>query len=433
MRSSLHDAALPTAGAQPEPVTESGELSIRDLVEPLWRHKWLILFVALACGGVAVFVAKSHTPRYEAVAVVRVAESKSGDTAEPARAENFRPLLENKTLAAGLVKDFGLVTEPTYSWESAGGPVPPDRFLEDILDVDQVAGTNLMRVRVKRGDPDQAFKVANALVERAIELNRRINQQEVVDARDYIKSQLDEATRRVDQLRDQFVAVKQHAQVDMLKKDAEGQLDIRQKLIELLADIEGERAFLARSEADLKASQRLLTTRRSIDRDPALMEAAKERGAGVNGSVLGLGLTEEQVNEAYSALEKQVSESRAKLAGLEGQRKLLVEGKGLDRAVLPVLTKLYEGDVAVERLKAEYEMALKVYTDLSLRYEDARIRVGGRGAQIQLVDPAVRPSTNLSQRGVSSGALAALGGALATCAALLARWAFTRWPLTREG
>ena len=57
------------------------------------------------------------------------------------------------------------------------------------------------------------------------------------------------------------------------------------------------------------------------------MEAAKERAPG--SSVLGLGLSEEQVNEAYSALEKQVSESRAKLAGLEGQRKLLVTDRGL--------------------------------------------------------------------------------------------------------
>jgi uncharacterized protein involved in exopolysaccharide biosynthesis len=432
MRPSLHDAAHAAAGSQREPEPDGDELSIRDIAEPLWRHHWLILGVAVICGVVAVFVAKSHARRYEGVAVVRVAESKSGDTAEQAKAENYRPLFENKTIAASLVKDFNLKTEAQYVWQSDGGPIAPDEFLRDILDVDLIAGTNLMRVRVKLADPDAAAKVTNALVERAVDLNRRINQQEVVDARDYIKSQLEDATRRVDQVRDRYVALKQHSQVDALRKDAEGELDLRSKLMKLQSEIAGERAFLARSEGDLKASQRLLTTRRSIDRDPALMEVAKERGAtGANGSVLGLGLTEEQVNEAYSALEKQVSESGAKLAGLEGQRKLLVDVKGLDRASLPVLTKLYEGDVAVERLKAEYDMALKVYTDLSLRYEDARIRVGGRGAQIQLVDPAIRPSRALAQRAGSSAVLAALGGALVASAVLLGRWALRRWPLTR--
>ena len=77
-------------------------------------------------------------------------------------------------------------------------------------------------------------------------------------------------------------------------------------------------------------------------------------------------------------------------------------------------------------------MALKVYTDLSIRYEDARIRVGGRGAQIQLVDPALRPSQALPQRGGSSAVLAALGGALVASAVLLGRWALRRWPLTRS-
>ena len=171
-----------------------------------------------------------------------------------------------------------------------------------------------------------------------------------------------------------------------------------------------------------------MTTRRSIDRDPLLAEAARERAPGT--SLLGLGLSEEQVNEAYSALEKQAAESRAMLAGLEGQRKLLVDDKRLDRAILPILDKLYAGDVAVERLKAEYGMVLKVYTDLALRYEDARIKVGGRGAQIQVVDTAVRPSQALPRRIVTSAALAGLGGALAACAVLLARYVLNRWPHT---
>ena len=318
--------------------------------------------------------------------------------------------------------------EPRYLWQAAGAPVAADQFGE-VARVDQVAGTNLMQVRVRRADPELAAKVANALADRAIALNRRINQQEVVEARDYIKSQLDEASKRVADVQARFVDIQQRSQVDSLKKDAEVAIDLRSKLLELQADIEKERAFLARSETDLAASQRLVTTRRSIDRDPLLTEAARERAPGT--SLLGLGLSEEQVNEAHSALDKQAAESRAKLAGLEGQRKLLVDDKRLDRAILPILDKLYAGDVAVTRLKAEYEMVLKVYTDLALRYEDARIKVGGRGAQIQVVDTAVRPSQALPRRTVTSAWLAGLGGALAACAVLLARYVLTRWPVTR--
>jgi uncharacterized protein involved in exopolysaccharide biosynthesis len=407
---------------------QADELSLHDLIEPLWAGRWVVVLVAGICAVVAGGLALASVPVYEAVTVLRVIESKSADQAEPARPDNFRPLLQNKTIAEGLVRDFTLVKEPGYVWQAAGGLVAADQFGE-VARVEQVAGTNLMQIRVRRADPELAVKVANALADRAIALNRLINQQEVVEARDYIKSQLDEAAKRVADVQARFVEIQQRSQVDSLKKDAEVAIDLRSKLLELQVEIEKERAFLARSETDLAASQRLVTTRRAIDRDPLLAEAARERAPGT--SLLGLGLSEEQVNEAYSALEMQAAESRAKLAGLEGQRKLLVDDKRLDRAILPILEKLYAGDVAVARLKAEYEMVLKVYTDLALRYQDARIKVGGRGAQIQVVDTAVRPSQALPRRIITSAWLAGLGGALAACAVLLVRYVLTRWPVTR--
>jgi len=54
----------------------------------------------------------------------------------------------------------------------------------DVLRVDQVVATNLLRVRVTLGEPQMAAAVANTLVERASDLNRTINQQEVIEARD---------------------------------------------------------------------------------------------------------------------------------------------------------------------------------------------------------------------------------------------------------
>jgi uncharacterized protein involved in exopolysaccharide biosynthesis len=424
-RSHAYQSADPAVRQHLAPPAD--ELSLRDLIAPLWAGRWIVVLVGGICAAVAGGLAIASVPAYEAVTVLRVIESKSADQAEPARPDNFRPLLQNKTIAESLVRDFGLVREPRYLWQAAGGPVAADQFGE-VAQVEQVAATNLMQVRVKRADPEMAVKVANALADRAIALNRRINQQEVVEARDYIKSQLDEASKRVADVQARFVDIQQRSQVDALKRDAEVAIDLRSKLLELQADIEKERAFLARSEMDLAASQRLVTTRRSIDRDPLLAEAARERAPGT--SLLGLGLSEEQVNEAYSALEKQAAESRAMLAGLEGQRKLLVDDKRLDRALLPILDKLYAGDVAVERLKAEYEMVLKVYTDLAVQYEDARIKVGGRGAQLQVVDAAVRPSAALPRRTVTSAALAGLGGTLAACAVLLARYVLNRWPRT---
>jgi len=413
-----HDAEAPSA-------TGVEELSLWDFIDPLVASWPLIAGIAVLGAVVAYTSAQLQRPMYEASAIARIAESKTGDVVEVARPENFRPLLENRAIVAEIIGEFDL--RPASAWRfssSASGVFRPDQFLRDRVTVDQVAGTNLLRVRVRHGDPETAARVANALVERALALNRRLNQQEVVEARDYIKSQLDEAAGRVEALKGQLLAAKTGSQVDALKADTEGALELRAKLMELDASIEYERAFLAASEAELKSARQLVTTRRSIDRDPALMEAAKEQAS--RPSVLGLELSEEQVNESYGKLQEQIAGSRAKLAGQERQRRLLVDDRRLNGARLPALSKLYESEVAIARLEAEYEMALKLYTDLTARYEDARIRVGSRGAQLQILDPAVTPTGRISPRVAALTQIGAVLGLLLACLLVLVRHFYRR-------
>jgi uncharacterized protein involved in exopolysaccharide biosynthesis len=399
------------------------ELSLWDFIDPVlgsWR--WIAVIAAIGA-GLAYMLASLQRSVYEATAVVRIAESKTGDQVEAVRAENFRPLLENRTIAAELIREFGITGESTWKFLSGSRPIAADSFLQNHVNVEQVTGTNLLRLSVRLGDRERAAKVANELVERGVALNRRISQQEVVEARDYIKTQLDEAAKRLETVRTDLLALKQKSQVDALKADTKGALDVRAGLLTLQTSIAYERAFLATSEAELKVSQQLLTTRRMIDRNPALMEAAREQGAG--GSVLGLELSEQQVNDAYSKLQEQIAQSRAKLAGLERQR-MLIDDKRLDGAELPGLSRLYDSELAIARRQSEYEMELKVYSDLATKHEDARIRVGSRGAQLQLVDPAVPPSSRVSPRVMATAQLGGVLGLLLGCLLVLGRHFFYR-------
>ncbi len=401
------------------------EVSLWDFIDPLLSSWRLIAVIAvIGAAGWRSRWASFQRPVYEATAVVRIAESKTGEQVELVRAENFRPLLENRAIAAELIREFGITSEPAWTFLSGSSPIAADSFLENHVKVEQVTETNLLRVSVRLGDGERAAKVANELVERGVALNRRISQQEVVDARDYIKTQLDEAAKRLETIKSDLVALKQKSQVDALKADTKGALDVRTGLLAMQTAIEYERAFLATSEADLKVSQQLLTTRRMIDRNPALMEAAKEQAAGK--SVLGLEFSEQQVNDAHSALQEQIAQSRAKLAGLERQRRMLIDDKRLNATELPGLSRLYDSELAIARMQAEYDMTLKVYADLAIRYEDTRIRIGGRGVQLQLVDPAVAPSFRLSPRRILTTQLGGVLGLLLGCLLVLGRHFFYR-------
>ena len=337
-------------------------------------------------------------------------------------------LFANRTIVGELIRELGITNDPAWTFLSGSSPAAPDTFLRNHVNVEQVTGTNLLRVSVRLGNAERAAKVANELVERGNALNRRISQQEVIDARDTIKTQLDEAASRLETLKTDLLALKQKSQVDALRADTNSALDARARLLELQTAIEYERAFLATSEADLKASQPLLTTRRMIDRSPALMEAAKEQGIG--GSVLGLELSEQQVNQAYSTLQEQIATSRAKLAGLERQRRMLIDDKRLDGAQLPALSRLYDSELAIERMQTEYDVALKVYSDLSTKHEDASIRAGSSRTQLQLVDPAVTPSSRISPRIMVTTQLGGVLALLVGCFVVLGRHFLSRHRLS---
>ena len=263
--------AGPEQAPSPEPDVDAEtqarvaeELSLWDFIDPLLSSWVSIAVIALLGAGVAFTLASLRRPIYEATAVVRIA----GDQVDAVRTENMRLLLENRTIAGELIREFGITSDPAWTFLSGSSPAAADAFLRNHVNVEQVPGTNLLRVSVRLGNAELAAKVANELVERGNALNRRISQQEVIDARDTIKTQLDEAARRLETLKTDLLTLKQKSQVDALRADTKSALDARTRLLELQTAIEYERAFLATSEADLKASQQLLTTRRMIDRSP---------------------------------------------------------------------------------------------------------------------------------------------------------------------
>jgi hypothetical protein len=53
---------------------------------------------------------------------------------------------------------------------------------------------------------------------------------------------------------------------------------------------------------------------------------------------------------------------------------------------LAKLSLLYQKEMMLSRLQTEYDIAKAVYIDVSTRYEQARLQVAGRSAQLQLID-----------------------------------------------
>jgi uncharacterized protein involved in exopolysaccharide biosynthesis len=278
-----------------------------------------------------------------------------------------------------------------------------------MVTVEAIRDTSVILVSVRLWDPGLAAKVANRLAEAAEQLAAQLSQEETVTARDIIRAQLDESKKRLELAEQNLEVFRKGAQLELQRKDVDALLDQRGTLLALLVDIQAEKARLSQAEAQLATRDRLETLKRSIDTDPAAMEAMR-RGGSEPGSVLPLQLRSEFVNPVYESLEQVITTSRTKLAGLEKQRAELIDVRKLDRDQQAKLSQLYAQETTLSRMQTEYDIAKEVYVDVSKRYEQARLQVAGRSAQLQLMDAALPPDQPVSRHVVRNASIAAIFG-----------------------
>jgi len=396
------------------------EIDLTKYVLGLWRYRLLVVLGTLLCGAAAL-VSVALAPRsYEATAKLMVSPPKTGAAGEVGSSVSmatFRSLIENQSLGGKIVEEFGL-NKPPHG-------VTATELMTRIVAVEVVRDASVILVRVRLWDPELAAKVANRLAESAEQLARALSQEETVAARDIIGAQLDASKKRFDEAEARLESFKKVAQLELLQKDVDALLGQRGTLLALLVDIQTEKARLSQAEAQLATRDRLETLKRSIDTDPAAMEAMRKAGS-EPGSVLPLQLRNEFVNPVYESLDQVIATSRTRLAGLEKQRAELIDVRRLDRDQQAKLSLLYQQETTLSRLQTEHEIAREVYVDVSKRYEQARLQVAGRSAQLQLMDRALPPDRPISRHVVRSTVLASLTGLLLTAAAALGLDAFRR-------
>jgi uncharacterized protein involved in exopolysaccharide biosynthesis len=381
----------------PRPARTAELPVLADYVTLAWRFKALLVAAAVV-GGVAMFARSVTGPRvYESTVTFAATQSKIGEGSQAvASTAAFRPMIESLTTAAAVIHAVGLDKPPRS--------MRPSEFLAQVMSVSEVRGTSLMRVTVVYTDPALAATMANSVASHAVQVARDVSADEAVHARDMIKAQLELARKRLDGADARLRSFRQEAQVEAVRKDVDAQLEGRRGLLELVVTIASEKAKLARMEQDLASRPRVDTLTKTIDSEPAL------RGASGSGAA-GAQLRSESVNEVYRGMDTEAAATRANLASLEKQRTELMDVRKLGAAKLAALNHLYEIEGELDRRQIELDLAQKIYTDISQRYEVASLQVVGRSAELSVIDPAVpadRPVPRQVARNTVVGAVIGL-------------------------
>jgi uncharacterized protein involved in exopolysaccharide biosynthesis len=399
---------MPTRDVLPPTAAPPSAITLGEFVLLAARFWWLLLLAMLA-GGAFMFVSSVSGPRvYQSSAVLSVSASKLGQEGTTLPVAAYRPLIESRSTAKAVMRETGL-DKPPYSFSIT-------QFLEDVVSVEEIRGTNLLRITVTLTNGALASDVANQIAAHTIELVRTANANEAIQARDMFKALVDVARLRLNETDRSLRVFQQSAQIDAVRKDVDAQLTERGKLLELNIRIAAERGKLARLEEELKAHPPVRSTRKTIDSDPVLTEAARTNGA----TVLGMHLDSQALSEVYDTLDQAASESRATLAGLEKQQHEVAQSRRLN-APLPQLSRLYDLEEQQARLKVERDLAAKIYEDLATRFEVARLQVVSRSAQLNVIDPAT-PADRPVPRHVVRNTVAGSTAAFALTLAALLLW-----------
>jgi len=389
------------------------EIDFSRYVRVVARHWMLLVVVALAGAALGFAYSRTKPVLYEGVTTALISPPLRAD-ARTTTAANFRVLLQNLTLSLQVINELG-IDKPPFS-------LTAQRFRDEALQVEEVPGTNLVRVRVKLTDPGPAMEASRRLAQKAMSLNAEITRREGSSIRDLLSGQLKESSDQLKTAETQYVAFQREAQIELLERDTDAMIYERGELLRLTIDIEGEKARLKTAESEIAKQPRILSVGRSVPSEDALRRAAEsDRENPANASMKDaqmLDLSNPLINPVYQTLEFQIASGRARLAALEQQRREVVDVKKLGGRELKALSDLYSRRIELARLESSYNLAKKVYGDLRLRYEETRSEGIGSAAVLQVVDDAIPPDRPLSRRGARSTALGFVSGLM--IAALLA-------------
>jgi uncharacterized protein involved in exopolysaccharide biosynthesis len=170
------DAAQKNAlGTARTPWADEHQDSEPAAIETAWyvralQRRWMFAVVGAALGGLLFFGLASRQPfMYEGVTTLMV-QPPSEPGAAPMNPATFRAIAENATLASQIIDELKL-QQPPYS-------LSPQTFVEDALQVEEVRGTNIVKIRVTLAEPQMAAEASRRLADKAILLARQIADRE---------------------------------------------------------------------------------------------------------------------------------------------------------------------------------------------------------------------------------------------------------------
>ena len=419
--------------------TDELEIDLRQLWTALMRRKWLIIgLFAVACAS-AYLVSNAMTPVYEATTTVLVNQKGMGlDAALYERLtgqgtqtalQRAVEVLRSRSLALRVARSLG------YDWNVQS---PELEAFRQGISVQSTTGSEVLKISVQHPDPEEAMRIANAVVSVFIQMSQERNSESVRAAREFIGEQLVKFEAELEKAEEDLVYFRQQASMvqpagetqailngitalETLRAEA---LVAREAATERLNALRGELARETRSvvSGNVIASNPVITSIRSqLVSLESELAAAREQYTDAHPRVVGL---QARINELRSELNREI----ARLESTDTETRLSGEVISLQAEIMALTAKidaidklvqereallgdLPEKELHLTRLMRNASVTESIYTMLRQRYEEMRIAEAMEAADVSVLDPAIPPKRPVKPRKTLNMAIAGFLGA----------------------
>jgi succinoglycan biosynthesis transport protein ExoP len=386
------------------------EISLRELIETLikgWKLIVAITLLAVLISAVVSFFLIE--PTYEASvtlmasAAAKVEAPRTGtgisgfldamaDIPTPTL-DTYREQVKNVMVLQNVLDDLGL---------------GPDRLtrraLSSKVSVEIVNNTNLIRIKVRDGDPKLAADLADSLAENFTGYVSDLAKEQALTSYMYLEKQMNVEKDMLDRALTaykEFLA--QPRGVQELQAEIDSRLlfvtDFTMQYMQKEVEEKAKKAALETLQQELAQTEKILVTKKSLSEDAFLNNVISE-ATGQSTLQTGQVMMENQeINPNYLALENSISILRSELAMLASERQNIKSQIDQNSAELERLqAELAEKQHQENILKRNIELAQQTYDAFYSKYEEIRITQSGQvgEASIVVTSPASVPLVPVS-------------------------------------
>lgn len=403
------------------------EISLRELIEVLlkgWKLIAIITIISVLTSGIFSFFIIDPTYEARTTLMASFATDKLVNKKSP---DDIQGILDT-------ISTYPIMTIQTYKEQIKSPEILQQtidelgldkegftlNMLKNMIELETIKDTNLIAVKVKHTDPELAAKIANTVAQKFTSFISNMAKQQASKSSQFIQSQLEVEKKKLDNaLLELKQFLSQPRGVDELKAEVNSKLKLltsyKTQLVQKEVALNKLEAALEAAEKELKATPKVLVTKKSLAEDPLLNQIVSDNSDVSVKDTINLTMESEEINESYIELSSKVSNYRISIAETSKEiedikNKIELTKKELEN----IQVELAEKEHQQKLIQRKVNLAQSTYDAFLKKYEETRIAESSEigDSSILIVSKAVVPQTPVSPRKALNLAIAGVLGVM---------------------